>query len=51
MEVNAIVEALSDDILESFDPRGDNGDGIAEGGGALMGTQGCVEPFLLDEEQ
>jgi hypothetical protein len=45
------VKALSDDILESFDPRDDNGDGIAEGGGALMDTQGCVEPFLPDEEQ
>jgi len=51
MEVNAIVKALSDDILESFDPRDDNGDGIAEGGGALMDTRGCIEPFLPDEEQ
>ncbi|KAN0091983.1 hypothetical protein V8E51_017830 [Hyaloscypha variabilis] len=51
MEVNAIVKALSDDILESFDPRDDNGDGIAEGSGALMDTRGCVEPFLPDEEQ
>jgi hypothetical protein len=49
MEVNVIVKALSDDILESFDPRDDNGDGIAEGGGALQNTQGCVEPFLPDE--
>lgn len=51
LEVNAIVKALSDDILESFDPRDDNGDGIAEGGGALQDTQGCVEPFLPEEEQ
>jgi hypothetical protein len=51
MGVNAIVKALSDDILESFDPRGDNGDGIAEESGALMGTRGCVKPFLPDEEQ
>lgn len=51
LEVNAIVKALSDDILESFDPRDDDGDGIAEGGGALQDTQGCVEPFLPDEEQ
>jgi len=51
LEVNAIVKALSDDILESFDPRDDNGDGIAEAGGALQDTQGCVEPFLPQEEQ
>jgi hypothetical protein len=51
LEVNAIVTALADDILESFDPRDDNGDGIAEGGGALQDTQGFVEPFLPDEEQ
>lgn len=51
LEVNAIVKALSDDILESFDPRDDDGDGIAEGGGGLQDTQGCLEPFLPDEEQ
>jgi hypothetical protein len=51
LEVNAIVKALSDDILESFDPRDDNGDGIAEGGGGLQKTKGYVEPFLPDEEQ
>jgi hypothetical protein len=51
LEVNAIVRALADDILESFDPRDDNGDGVAEGGGGLQDTQGCVEPFLPEEEQ
>jgi hypothetical protein len=51
LEVNAIVKALSDDILESFDPRDHDGDGIAEGGGALQDTGGRVEPFLPDEEQ
>lgn len=51
LEVNAIVEALSDDILESFDPRDDNGDGVFEGGGALQDTEGRVEPFLPDDEQ
>ncbi|KAL3422328.1 cation efflux family protein [Phlyctema vagabunda] len=51
LEVDALVKALSDDILESFDPRDDNGDGVAEGGGGLQDTQGCVEPFLPDEEQ
>ncbi|PBP16662.1 cation diffusion facilitator 10, partial [Diplocarpon rosae] len=51
LEVNAIVRALSDDILESFDPRDDNGDGVAEGGGGLQDTAGCIEPFLPEEEQ
>lgn len=51
LEVNAIVQALSDDILESFDPRDDDGDGIAEGGGALQDTLGHVEPFLPESEQ
>jgi divalent metal cation (Fe/Co/Zn/Cd) transporter len=49
--VNAIVQALSDDILESFDPRDDDGDGIAEGGGALQDTHGEIECFLPEEEQ
>ncbi|KAH6664219.1 hypothetical protein B0J14DRAFT_644383 [Halenospora varia] len=51
LEVNVIVKVISDDILESFNPRDDNGDGIAEGGGALQDTAGCVEPFLPQEEQ
>ncbi|KAK6582788.1 hypothetical protein PZA11_005196 [Diplocarpon coronariae] len=51
LEVNAIVRALSDDILESFDPRDDNGDGVAEGGGGLQDTAGCIEPFLPEDEQ
>lgn len=51
LEVNAIVKAISDDILESFDPRDDNGDGIAEGGGALQDTARCVEPSLPQEQE
>lgn len=51
LEVNAIVRALADDIIESFDPRDSDGDGVAEAGGALQDTQGCVEPFLPDEER
>lgn len=51
LEINAVVQALSDDVLESFDPRDDNGDGIADGGGALQDTLGRVEPFLPEEEQ
>lgn len=51
LEVNALVRALADDILESFDPRDDDRDGIAEEGGALQDTQGYVEPFLPQEEQ
>lgn len=42
---------MSDDILESFDPRDDNGDGVAEGGGALQDTGGLLEPFLPQQEQ
>ncbi|CZT12345.1 uncharacterized protein RCO7_09059 [Rhynchosporium graminicola] len=51
LEVNAIVKALSDDILESFDPRDDNGDGVAEGGGGLQDTGGAIEPFLPEDER
>lgn len=51
LEVNAIVKYVSDDVLESFDPRDDNGDGVAEGGGALQDTGGLLEPFLPQEEQ
>ncbi|KAL2070360.1 hypothetical protein VTL71DRAFT_13386 [Oculimacula yallundae] len=51
LEVNAIIKALSDDILESFDPRDDNGDGVAEGGGGLQDSGGAIEPFLPEDER
>ena len=45
------MRALADDIIESFDPRDHDNDGIAEGGGALQDTEGYVEPFLPSSEQ
>ncbi|KAI9055147.1 hypothetical protein LZ554_000111 [Drepanopeziza brunnea f. sp. 'monogermtubi'] len=51
LEVDAIVKAVSDDVLESFDPRDDNGDGVAEGGGGLQDTGGAIEPFLPEDER
>lgn len=49
--MDAIVKAVSDDILESFDPRDTDGDGVAEGGGALQDTNGEIDGFLPQDER
>lgn len=50
LEVDAIVTALADDVLESFNPDPDQ-DGIAENAGALQNIGEDVEAFLPDDER
>lgn len=51
LEVDALVMAMADDVLDSMNPRDLDHDGIAEAGGALQATSESVEPLLPDEER
>lgn len=48
LEVDALVLALSDDVVDSFDPDADR-DGVVERRGPLQGSGGQVEEFLPGE--
>jgi len=48
LEVDALVLALSDDVVDSFDPDADR-DGVVERRGPLQGSGGAVEEFLPEE--
>lgn len=50
LEIDTIVRHLADDILDSFDPHDDDGDGIPEGG-TLQGADERIEPFLPQDER
>ena len=50
LEVDAIVTAVADDVLESMDPDPDN-DGDQERGGGLQSMGGNIYDFLPDEEK
>lgn len=50
LEVDAIVTAVADDVLESMDPDPDN-DGDQERGGGLQSANGNIYEFLPDEEK
>ncbi|KAK8210677.1 hypothetical protein IWZ01DRAFT_290397 [Phyllosticta capitalensis] len=51
LEVDAIVMAMADEVLDSMNPRDEDHDGIAESGGALQATEESVEPLLPDDER
>ncbi|KAH7056988.1 hypothetical protein B0J12DRAFT_399645 [Macrophomina phaseolina] len=51
LEVDALVMAMADDVLDSMNPRDFDHDGIAEAGGALQATSESVEPLLPDDER
>lgn len=51
LEVDAIVMAMADEVLDSMNPRDFDHDGIAESGGALQATEESVEPLLPDDER
>ncbi|KAK7550109.1 hypothetical protein IWX49DRAFT_149585 [Phyllosticta citricarpa] len=51
LEVDAIVMAMADEVLDSMNPRDYDHDGIAESGGALQATEESVEPLLPDDER
>lgn len=50
LEVDAIVMAVADDVLESMDPDPDN-DGTRERGGGIQDVQGNIYELLPDEEK
>jgi cation diffusion facilitator family transporter len=50
LEVDAIVTAVADDVLESMDPDPDN-DGDRERGGGLQSMDGNIYEFLPDDEK
>lgn len=50
LEVDAIVTAVADDVLESMDPDPDN-DGDHERGGGLQTMDGNIWTFLPEEEK
>jgi cation diffusion facilitator family transporter len=50
MEVDAIVMAVADDVLESMDPDPDR-DGVRERGGGLQQMEGNIHEFLPEEEK
>ncbi|KAF9632846.1 putative cation efflux family protein [Lasiodiplodia theobromae] len=51
LEVDALVMAMADDVLDSMNPRDFDHDGIAEAGGALQATSESVEPLLPEDER
>lgn len=50
LEVDAVVMAIADDVLESMDPDPDN-DGDMERRGGLQNMDGNIAAFLPEEEQ
>lgn len=50
LEVDAIVMAVADDVLESMDPDPDH-DGLQERGGGLQAQAGNIGSFLPDDEK
>lgn len=50
LEVDAIVMAVADDVLESFDPDPDS-DGYQERGGGLQQVRGNITELLPDDER
>lgn len=51
IEVDALVLALADDVIDSMHPLDLDHDGVHENGGPLQGTNESIEPFLPQEER
>ncbi|KAJ9657760.1 hypothetical protein H2201_008073 [Coniosporium apollinis] len=51
LEVDTVVMAIADDVLESMNPQDLDNDGVAESGGPLRSTGENIEPFLPDDER
>ncbi|KAL5406509.1 hypothetical protein PMIN03_007752 [Paraphaeosphaeria minitans] len=51
LEIDSMVSALADDVLDSMNPRDLDHDGVAEDRGPLGLSQDRVECFLPDEER
>ena len=51
LEVDTLVMAMADDVLDSMNPQDFDGDGVAEIGGALKSTKGDIDPLLPEDER
>ncbi|MCJ1311668.1 hypothetical protein MMC25_005341 [Agyrium rufum] len=51
LEVDMLVKAVSDDVVDSFDPHDIDGDGIPDPVKGLHETGGSIEPFLTEEDR
>lgn len=51
LEVDLIIRHVSDDVVESFDPHDEDGDGVPDPHGGLFDTGESIEPFLPQDER
>lgn len=51
LEIDTLVLALADDVLDSMHPEDLDHDGVHERGGPLRDTNESIEPFLPQEER
>ena len=51
LEVDALVESMADDVLDSMNVTDTDGDGVPEMSGKLKMTGGNIEPLLPEDER
>ena len=51
LEVDTLVTSMAEDVLDSMNPQDEDGDGVAEVGGALKNTGGDIDPLLPEDER
>ena len=51
LEVDALVESMADDVLDSMNVQDTDGDGVPEMSGKLKRTGGDIEPLLPEDER
>ena len=51
LEVDMLVNAMADDVLDSMNTQDTDGDGAPEVGGKLKSTKGDIAPLLPDDER
>lgn len=51
LEVDAIVESMADEVLDSMNVQDADGDGVPELGGRLKSTGGDIDPLLPADER
>ena len=51
LEVDLLVKAVSDDVIDSLDPADVDGDGVPDPINGLHATGESIEPFLPEDER
>ncbi|KAL2043469.1 hypothetical protein N7G274_003776 [Stereocaulon virgatum] len=51
LAVDTLVSSMAEDVLDSMNPQDEDGDGVAEVGGALKNTDGDIDPLLPEDER